>query len=45
MKMGFKSTGTSKQWIAKEVGMVKQEEYNKKGKLMSSSQLTAFHKN
>lgn len=46
LKMGsFTTAGTSKQWIAKEVGMVKQEEYYKNGKLMNSSQLTAFHKN
>ena len=44
LKMGFKSNGTSKQWIAEGVGMVKQEEYNKKGKLMSSGLLTAFNK-
>jgi len=44
LKMGIKRTGTSKLWITEGVGMVKQEEYNKKGKLMSSSELTAFNK-
>jgi hypothetical protein len=43
IKMGFKRKGISKQWIAEGVGMVKQEEYNKKGKLVSSSKLTAYN--
>ena len=42
IKMGIKRKGLSKQWIAEGVGLVKQEEYNKKGKLVSSSLLTAF---
>ncbi len=43
-KMGMKFSGSSKQWLAEGVGMVKQESYNKKGKLMGSSVLTAFNK-
>jgi co-chaperonin GroES (HSP10) len=43
-KMGIKISGTAKQWLAEGVGMVKQEDYNKKGKLMSWSELTAFSK-
>ncbi|RMB56740.1 hypothetical protein EAX61_13110 [Dokdonia sinensis] len=35
---------SGKQWIAPGVGMVKQEDYNKKGKVTSSSELTAFSK-
>jgi hypothetical protein len=42
--MGISMETTSKQWIAKGVGMVKQEDYNKKGKISSSSMLTAFKK-
>jgi len=42
LKMGMRKTGSAKQWIAKGVGMVKQEDYNKKGKVTSSSLLTAF---
>lgn len=42
--MGITKTGTSKQWLAKDVGMVKQEDYNGNGKLTSSSLLTAFSK-
>jgi hypothetical protein len=44
MKMGINQSGTAKQWIAEGVGMVKQEDYSKKGKVMSSSELTAFSK-
>ncbi len=43
-KMGLKRIGTSKQWLADGIGMVKSEEYNKKGKLMSKSVLTKFEK-
>lgn len=43
-KMGIKISGTAKQWLAEGVGMVKQEDYNKKGKLISWSELTAFSK-
>lgn len=42
IKMGINRTGTAKQWLAKGVGMVKQEDYNKKGKLTGSSELTMF---
>ena len=41
-KMGIKVSGSAKQWLAKGIGMVKQEDYNKKGKMISWSQLTAF---
>jgi hypothetical protein len=34
----------SKLWLAEGVGMVKQETYNKKGDLMSKSELTSFKK-
>ncbi|MAP54517.1 hypothetical protein [Altibacter sp.] len=44
VKMGMNQTGTAKQWIAEGVGMVKQEDYNNKGKVMSSSLLTSFSK-
>lgn len=40
IKMGLKRTGSAKQWLAKGVGLVKQEDYNKKGKLISSGMLT-----
>lgn len=43
-KMGIKVSGSAKQWIAKGVGMVKQEDRNKKGKVISRSELTAFSK-
>jgi len=42
IKMGMNRTGKAKQWLAKGVGMVKQEDYNKKGKLQNTSLLTAF---
>lgn len=41
-KMGVKFTGTAKQWLAEGVGMVKQENYNKKGKMIGGSLLTSF---
>lgn len=40
MKMGIKRSITSKQWLAEGIGMVKSEDYNKKGKLISYSELT-----
>lgn len=43
-KMGVKISGKVKQWFAEEVGMVKSESYNKKGKLIGSSVLTQFSK-
>lgn len=42
-KMGMKISGKAKQWYAEDVGMVKSESYNKKGKLIGSSVLTAFN--
>lgn len=43
MKMGIKSSGYTKQWLAEDVGMVKTEDYNKKGgKLRSISLLTSY---
>jgi hypothetical protein len=44
VKMGMARSSKAKQWIAKGVGLVKQEEYNKKGKITSYSLLTAFSK-
>ena len=41
-KMGIKIRGSAKQWYSEGVGMVKQENYNKKGKLMGSSLHTLF---
>jgi hypothetical protein len=41
-KMGIKISGSAKQWLAEGVGMVKQESYNKKGKLTGSMILTSF---
>ena len=41
-KMGVKVSGSSKEWYAPDVGMVKQESYNKKGKKIASSVLTSF---
>ena len=35
---------TTKQWIAEGVGVVKSEDYNKKGKLDGTSVLTSFSK-
>ena len=43
-KMGIKISGRAKQWLAEGVGLVKQDSYNKKGKLMGTSILTAFQK-
>jgi len=43
LKMGIKQKGTSKEWIAEGVGIVKQESYNKKGKLIGYSLLTAYN--
>ena len=44
IKMGMNRTGKAKQWLAKGVGMVKQEDYNKKGKITGTSVLTEFSK-
>lgn len=43
MKFGFmNSTTTSNQWISSKVGIVKTEEFDKKGKLESTSELVEF---
>ena len=41
-KMGIKIKYSSKLWLSQGYGMVKQETYNKKGKLVSKSVLTSF---
>ena len=41
-KMGIKMTMSSKLWLSEGYGMVKQENYNKKGALIGKSVLTAF---
>lgn len=41
-KMGVKVSASSREWYAPGVGLVKQESYNKKGKLLSKSLLTKF---
>ncbi|QIE60299.1 hypothetical protein G5B37_12225 [Rasiella rasia] len=43
VNMGINRTTTAKQWISKGVGMVKQEDYNRRGRVTSSSLLTDFH--
>lgn len=42
MKMGMNQKGSARQWISPGVGLVKQEDYNNRGKVTSSSLLTAF---
>lgn len=44
MSMGVNQSSSAKEWIAEGVGMVKHEDYNKKGKLTNSSLLTALTK-
>lgn len=44
MDMMAKIEGSSKQWVAEEVGMVKQESYDSNGKLTGYSELTKFEK-
>ena len=44
MKMGVKHTFSFKEWVAEGVGMVKNETYNKSGKLMGYSELTKLSK-
>jgi len=44
MKMGMKMSYKIKEWVAKGVGVVKSETYNKKGKSMGYSELTSFTK-
>ncbi len=41
-KVGVKVSGSSKEWYAADVGLVKQESYGKNGKKISSSVLTQF---
>ncbi len=41
-KMMVKVRATSKEWYAENVGMVRTESYNRKGKLMGYSELTKF---
>ena len=41
-KMGLKIIGKSKQWLAEGVGLVKQINYSKNGKVNSSSEPTKF---
>jgi hypothetical protein len=43
-KMMFKITMSGAEWFAKDVGVVKTEAYNKKGKLESSSMITKIEK-
>lgn len=43
LKMGIKQEGKSKQWLAEGVGLVRSEEYNSKGKLLSYSVLTSMN--
>jgi hypothetical protein len=42
--MMVKQTFPSRVWFSEGVGMIKQESYNKNGKLIGSTQLTAFSK-
>lgn len=42
VNMGLNRTTTAKQWISRGVGMVKQEDYNNRGRVTSSSELTDF---
>jgi len=43
-KMGLRVQGNVKEWIAKDVGVVKSENYSKKGKLQSYNLLTGLNK-
>ncbi len=42
-KMGMKVSGSSREWYARNVGLVKQESYNKKGKKLASTVLTSLN--
>lgn len=44
MKMIFKVKASAIQWFAKDVGLIKTENYNKKGKLESTSMITKITK-
>ncbi len=43
-KAGIRISGNATEWLAKDVGMVKSENYNKKGKLQSYTLLTGLKK-
>ncbi|NOX46200.1 MAG: DUF3108 domain-containing protein [Chlorobi bacterium] len=43
-KMGVRISGNATEWLAKDVGIVKSENYNKKGKLQSYTLLTGLKK-
>lgn len=43
LEMAMNRLGSAKQWVARGVGMVKQEDYNRSGNVTSSSLLTAFN--
>ena len=43
-KMGVSKKSSGKQWIAENVGMVKEEHYNDNGKLISYTELTGLKK-
>ena len=40
--MGLKQQGNGKQWITEKLGLIKQESYSGKGKLLGHSELTAY---
>jgi len=42
-KMMLKVTATSKEWYAENIGMVRSESYNKRGKLLGYSELTKLN--
>ncbi len=41
-KMGIKVTGTTKQWFAENVGLVLQQDYNRKGRETTKTVMTKF---
>jgi hypothetical protein len=43
-KVGMRISGNATEWLAKDVGIVKSENYNKKGKLQSYTLLTGLKK-
>ena len=43
-KMGIRISGNATEWLARDVGIVKSENYNKKGKLQSYTLLTGLKK-
>ncbi|MGE5382531.1 MAG: hypothetical protein ACM3PX_03795 [Omnitrophica WOR_2 bacterium] len=44
LKIPVKISNSAIQWVAKNVGAVRTETYNKKGKMLGYSELSAFHK-